>query len=300
MSRNFSAASSQYLSVSAAVVTDVPLTMACWFRANDVTADRTLMVLGDTTDGDPRFELLIMGAVAGDPVQASTANILGETNNANTTTGYSANTWHHACGVWASATDRRAFIDGGSKGTNTTSTAVTGLDTLRIGTRLAANARFMDGLIAEAAIWNVALSDGEVKALGSGCPVLSVRPGSIVAYYPLYGIASPEVDYTVNRKHLTVTNGPTQGRHAPVQSAWGNTESAIVGGSAAFVPNAAHIHYIQPEMRSLYTAGTRLSHLLQAAFVAGNMASVPSADTVLGAIGPIEDVESISPLYSED
>ena len=44
---------------------------------------------------------------------------------------------------------------------------------------------YCDGSLAEAAIWNAALSDAEVAALATGVSPLLVRPGSLVFYAPL-------------------------------------------------------------------------------------------------------------------
>ena len=62
------------------------------------------------------------------------------------------------------------------------------------------------GYIAEVAFWNAPLSDGETVALGSCAPVNLTRRTSLVAYYPLYGAASPEPDLSGGRNGGTVTN----------------------------------------------------------------------------------------------
>ena len=43
----------------------------------------------------------------------------------------------------------------------------------------------MDGQIAEAAIWNVALTDGEIASLAKGFKPTRIRPQSLVFYAPL-------------------------------------------------------------------------------------------------------------------
>jgi hypothetical protein len=65
--------------------------------------------------------------------------------------------------------------------------------------------RFFNGNIADAAVWNTALSDGEVAALAKGARPYSVRPGSLVGYWPLDGLQSPEPDLSGKANNGTLT-----------------------------------------------------------------------------------------------
>src|SRR4051794_3034491 len=125
MSRAFVVASSQYLEHPAAIVSAYPLTMACWFNPNSASAYQCVMGIADSASGSNFHGLLLRGDVVGDPLQVITS-VVGAT--ATTTTGYTANTWHHGAGVFASAASRSVYIDGGSKDTNTGSTTPTGLN----------------------------------------------------------------------------------------------------------------------------------------------------------------------------
>ena len=184
MARSFANASSEYLRVSSAVVTATPLTLACWFNVNNVTAEHTLISICDDATNTNMFALNASGVQAGDPVRAYATTGVGAF--AVTTTGYTASTWHHAAGVFTSSTDRAAFIDGGSKGTATDDLTPTGLDRTAIAVldRLSP-ASYVDGEIAEAAIWDAALTDGEVASLAAGYSPLLIRPTSLKAYWPL-------------------------------------------------------------------------------------------------------------------
>jgi hypothetical protein len=177
------AGTDDYLSTvdGTARVTTTPLTLACWFNSDSQTADQVLLAASEAGAGNrDGFYMFAGGAQAGDPVLATTRNA-DLSSSASSTTGYTAGTWHHACAVFASATDRRAFIDGGSKGTNATS-------------RTPAPTRYLAGIsneltfdingrLAELGIWNVALTDEEVAALGRGYSPLLVRPASLVEYW---------------------------------------------------------------------------------------------------------------------
>lgn len=208
MARDFVRASSQYLDNASAVVSVVPFTMACWFNADVTTQDLSLMNLNDGTGGDIGHILQAQGSTGGDPLVARTRTGAGA-GVASTSTGFSAGTWHHACGVWAADDDRRAYLDGGSKGTNGTNRAPTPTRT-DIG-RKANGTDYMDGMIAEAAIWDVALADDEALMLGKGYSPFCVRPQSLVSFWRILGRFSPEVDF-VGRFDLTV-NGPTVVAH---------------------------------------------------------------------------------------
>lgn len=214
MARNFVAASSQSLDSAVAVLTVAPITLACWYFTTSNSTEQDLMSIGDTATNDERFSLTLLGDAVGDPVRAQTE--AGGTNrSAITSTGYTINVWQHGCAVFASATSRTVYINGGSPGTNTDSATPSGLDATRIGRRAnSTGGTFMGGRIAEAAIWNVALTAAEVAVLAGGvCPLL-VRPENLVSYYPLIGNFSPELDLC-GGFNLTLVNAPTAVDHYP-------------------------------------------------------------------------------------
>lgn len=213
MARLFDDALSQYLEKAEAIVTAAPLTMACWFYDNDTSVDQHLMTITDTGSNTHEFSLALNRAnpttnvtFMGFDASASVATV--------SSAAWSANTWHHACGVCAAVNDWRVYLDGGNKGTDTTSVTPAGLDTTDVGrrNRLTGGSRYMSGRIAEAAVWSAALDDAEVAALSKGiCPLL-IRPQSLVAYWPLFGNDATEIDRWKNRHDLTVT-GATKADH---------------------------------------------------------------------------------------
>ena len=161
----FDSGSSQYLINNNLPVADEPLTMSCWFNVPNVTTNYGLIWIGDTGSGNNDHSLIAEGARAGDPV--STYSRATATNFANTTSGYTANTWHHALGVIdTDGSNRFAFLDGGSKGTNTSDRNPTGMDSVAIGAwRDSSPGLYADGKIDIPMIWNRALSDDEVEWL---------------------------------------------------------------------------------------------------------------------------------------
>lgn len=195
---------SSYLNVASTPVSAVPLTLACWFRTGTTGVQRGLVSIGDTAGDADEF---LLSVSATETVQALTRR--SSSASAESTTGLSVDTWHHGCAVFNSATDRRAFIDGGSKGTEATSKTPVGLDTISVGRRARlSSGAFFDGDIAHVAIWNATLLDGEVAALAKGFPVMRMRRNSLLAYFPLFG-GSPSPDLTGGGYSLTLVDSPT-------------------------------------------------------------------------------------------
>lgn len=245
MAREFNGNTANNLSVDVAAFSGTPFTMACWFNADLTTSQYALMWVGDKDVTGDFFVLFADGGSAGDPVRFR-STVGGTNSTANTTTGYTVGQWHHACGVSASATSRSVYIDGGGKATATTSSTPAGLDRTAIGVWADSTPSGpFDGKIAEAAIWDVALTDNEVAMLANGVSPLKVRPANLVAYWPLFGNYSPEPSYGGDTAlNLTVNGTVTQAAHAPVappfamQSGWPGayTAPAAPGG---FLPRLA-------------------------------------------------------------
>jgi len=173
-----------YLATASTPVTGTPFSMLCWFYSTDITATQVLMSV-QVLDSDSNFyHLSLRGAVAGDPIRANAQT--SSAAFAETTTGFSANVWTAAAAVFASTTSRSVYINGGSKGTNTTSKAPSAANSIAIGVfNGATNSGPMLGQIAEPAIWNVALTDAEVLSHAAGTSPLQIRPQSLVFYSPL-------------------------------------------------------------------------------------------------------------------
>lgn len=201
MAYDFLQASGQFLSTP---WTDIghPVSMACWFNADNATANYTMIgvtddAAGGTIDG---WFLSARGAEAGDPVKARTV-VSGSEASAATSTGFSAGTWHHACGTFSSGNNRTAYIDGGSAVTDAIDPgAPAGIDTVNIGCRSSVEGAAMNGLIAEVGIWDAVLTAAEVASLARGCSPLLIRPSLLLFYAPLAR------DLVVRKGGHTLTN----------------------------------------------------------------------------------------------
>jgi hypothetical protein len=213
MSRSFDRPSEEYLEAEQSAFTGPPFTMACWFRPEDNVNSMILMSLADQDTDVNIFNLLASGNISGDPVRVQTRDSTGSVF-AQTTSGYSLYGWYHACGVFASISNRRVFVNGGSKGVNNNTKQPTGIDRFAIGRVTDASpGGYFHGQIAEAAIWDTSLTDDEVAVLGAGYSPLFVRPQNLYWYWPLIR----DNDYDVcSGKVLTPYNSPTVAAHCPV------------------------------------------------------------------------------------
>ena len=207
MARYFDDAFSQYLEYGTAVVTSAPLTLAAWFNSDDSTKSQDLVCITDTAGDQNYFQLTANSATKVVAVARDSA----PANTATTTTNWSVNTWHHACGVFESSTSRLAYLDGGGVGTNENNRTPAGLDVVSIGRLSRASAtNYMSGRIAHAAIWNAALGADEVVSLARGFVPWMIRPESLVAYWPIWGNQSPEPDI-IGGANATVTGATASG-----------------------------------------------------------------------------------------
>jgi len=219
MARNFASASSQYGETTGTPVTAYPVTMACWFYPVADSVDYTAMSATFAAGTSQELVMRLQGAAAGNPVLALRNNGASVAS----TTGYSAGAWFHGCVMWSASNTAAAYINGGSKGTGSTSATVSAncSGACRVGRRGTTATGYMNGRIAEAGIWNVELNDNEVAYLAAGVSPLRVRPESLVAYWPLKGLSSPEPDWRsatgATRYDLTLINTPTAVNHPPVQ-----------------------------------------------------------------------------------
>lgn len=205
---------------AASPISAYPFTMACWVRSTSATAAQIAMALQDKDTGNNYHQLAIRGDVGGDLVECISRNTTQV--QAQTSSGYTANVWHHIAGVWSASNARAAFIDGGSKGTNTSNVTFASQDSVSVGhAGDSTPGNNIIGQVAEAGIWNVALTDNEIAMLAAGVSPLHVRPSGLVRYWPLLAYAGDAPDYSGHGGTLTAAGTPAEADHAPVRSLFG-------------------------------------------------------------------------------
>lgn len=248
MARLYDDASSEFLRRTSVAITDYPFTASCQFQVDTlptVAGDEMTLIAMSSAGFNTNFWNMRLDDVA-DTLQFRVAD--GSGGNTANGEAITVDTWHHGCCRGISTTDRDVILDGDitNRGTNTATRSYgSGHNRTTIGSiDIASNQNFMSGLIGEVAIWNIALSDNEVIALSRGVNASSIRPGNLVHYNPIWGLESPEPDYSGNSNNMTVT-GTVKGNHAPVTlftPKWAATIPLIeVAAVAGFVHSQAII-----------------------------------------------------------
>lgn len=212
MARNFGGTSSDYLSHGASVVgSGRAMTISAWTKGSDFSGYPVAAGILDNADAAARAIILI------DPSGAAfwqykNGGSEGNAISSNTTT---TGAWAHVVGCEESSSSRFAVLNGdwANRGTNGTSVSAFTQDRTRIGSALGILA--FPGDIAEVGIWDVALTQGEIEALSKGFSPLLIRPGSLVAYWPIIGRASPEID-PVGGYAMTVNGTASASAHPRV------------------------------------------------------------------------------------
>ena len=238
MSRRFNG-TSDYLEHGAPVVSALPITMACWFYVSArLPGTHALIAIGDAADSNTvkltasATDVTVRSiAVGGSPASSVTA--LPDPRVA---------TWQHACGVFAASNSRVVYINGGARAFGSVTVELGTPTVTTLGATYSAGSRtqFLEGYLAEAAVWDVALSEADVKLLAAGYYPDQIRPGNIVSYWSLAGQYSPdEIDRT-GRFDLTVTGAtPAIANHPPMLPRTRRhraLELALVGAGPTFVP----------------------------------------------------------------
>jgi hypothetical protein len=194
------------------ITVNVPSTTVCWFMPAALTAQMNLILV---EDGGGSYNALVFDGAnnygLGDNkiVQDMTGK-----SCASSTTIAAANTWNHAACVNRTTSDRSVYLNGGGRGNSAVLHA--GLPTwTRIGVGSnPGGAAPINGRIAEAAFWDIDLTDAEILALARGVSPLLVRPANLAGYWPLVGRGA-EVDLIGNLA-LTITGTMAQAAHVPL------------------------------------------------------------------------------------
>jgi hypothetical protein len=202
MARSLVSASSQYLERTSFLAGALPCTIACWFRATSTSGFQRVATWSDFVTTVVCGSVLLNYPSAGD-----VASQVAPGGGLPYKSGFTANTWHHACSV-TEPTAARVYLDG-VVGSDVTYSApsVSGATYFTIGK--VASTQYFDGRVCHVAVWSVALNAAEAARLAAGfCPLL-VRPASLIAYYPLGGFHGDYDRDLVGGYNLTLSGAPT-------------------------------------------------------------------------------------------
>jgi hypothetical protein len=202
MAYNFVAASTQYLSANAPVTTTPVTTFARFNRTTggnhtliNLAVPTTAAVLSLMYNAQQSNQLYVFSKSSGGGFAQATLSIA-----------VAANTWHTQTATVASNTSRTTWFNGsGNSATNTTNIAGGTPTELAIGAYRTNNTTslFLDGTLADVAVWSVSLTDAEIDALHKGFKPTRIRPQSLAFYAPLIR------DLQDLRGALTITNNNT-------------------------------------------------------------------------------------------
>jgi hypothetical protein len=212
VARGFTGSSSQYLSRTDVLgLTAYPLSCAVWFYYSVTLANPALLSFGKLA-GNNFIQLVLAGSDDSLGLRVDA----GSTDSLNSASVPSTNAWHHAGCVIAASNDMRLFLDGVKATLSGTQAFPSGMNKFSIGASVANSPsvnQFLTGRACEAGVWNAALDDAEMGALAKGIAPSLIRPASLVAYWPLWGNDSPELDRWNSRYDLTLTASPTKVDH---------------------------------------------------------------------------------------
>lgn len=203
---------SNFQRCSSAVVSAVPLTMACWAKTSVTGTGQQMMGLFNSASATARNQFCLrIGSSNNVVARTSGASTAG---SANGTGSFTSGVWFHAAGVFSATNSRTSYRDGGNKVTETTSETPSGLNRTSIGLEdnAAADEPF-GGQLGEAAIWNVALSDADILMLSKGFSPLLMHPESLIAYWPLIGNNSPENNLKSNSATMSIVGSLSKAAH---------------------------------------------------------------------------------------
>lgn len=189
----------------------LPITMSCWFYV-DPTIGAACNVWGIGASGSADGYVIQLRSnvspftIRAVSVQAATAV------NASSTTSVNTGEWHHATAVFVSTTERYIYLDGGGKGSNTTSSTPAAQNQFRgAATPYSSASAFLKGALADLALWSVALTDDEAASLGKGFSPLLIRPSALEIYAPLVDLNTKNVnkagDPTIGYVNSPITQG---------------------------------------------------------------------------------------------
>lgn len=207
--------SSQYLSASSTLLTNEPIDMVIYAYPDSVASIMVPQNIGNSGATNGYYTQTLRGDYGGDPAAASKTNDAGAGNEADSSSAMSVSTWSVMGGSWISNTSRASYLNGGSKGTNTTSVTDPTPDYISIGVlRTSALNYYWNGRLAEAYVLDANMSDAQHEARGKGYSALwDVPVKNVRSWYPLLRTTDLQNRMAGGYPDLTATGSPTDVAH---------------------------------------------------------------------------------------
>lgn len=159
-------------------VTNWPITLECVAYSATNTSTRAAFSISDVDLASNNLvDIRFAGATTGDPIKFTPFGATGSVGDADSTTGYTVNTWHYAAGTRDSNStpgDSFAYIDGGSQGTNAANVQTpTDFDRLTVGGKVSSSINYFNGRVA------IALLSGSVRSANYVSTMQDVWSGAL-------------------------------------------------------------------------------------------------------------------------
>lgn len=196
MARDFNGSSHNVNFGNVISITGAVITLHAWIKKDSVSGHDP--IIAKMAAANNQYELYTNGTAAG--------IFAGNGNAVEGATALSTGTWYGITGVknGGAGSTLKIYVNGVEDGTFTVVGNISGeSSSLEIGH--SGYGDWFDGHIAECAIWNTNLSVGEIESLGRGLSPAFVRPQSLQAYWPIYGTASPEPDFSSGQRHFSTS-----------------------------------------------------------------------------------------------
>lgn len=194
MARLFNGSTDHITTSSVATSATTNLTCAQWIYPNA---------------GHPDNDTIANGVAASNGFRIYLANLVlhivaSGVSDVTTTGTFTAATWGHAAFSLDGSQNLNAYFNGANVKTGVTLGVRAGTGQTTIGAN-DSGPNTLDGRVADTAIWSTVLTASEIGALAKGARPNSIRPSSLVAWWPLDGLSSPEPDLSGKKLNGTVT-----------------------------------------------------------------------------------------------
>jgi hypothetical protein len=181
------------------------LTLAGWIWADNVGTAQGIFTKESNSGSNGQYSMLT--ATPSGTLRWRISDNSGSPDTCDSAAGaLVTNRWQHICGVkdgTAGGAALRSYIDGvQAAAVASTRIIVNSGNDFRVGNRHPGSESF-DGRVAEVAIWDVALTAGEVLALAKGAAPSRIRLPNLRGYWPIFAVGASEFDMA-GRQALSV------------------------------------------------------------------------------------------------
>lgn len=234
MSYDFERGDSDYVTRATPLMTTMGnFTISVWFKLESTGTDQCLVCNGVDGGYGQGFALVVDSTASLKGLFPFVAWIGGSST-------LSTGTWYHAALVRSSGTTQ-AYLNGSTAGSSSGSTPYncdTNADTV-IGARRTTAPSFdwyFDGLIAEAAMWNTALTSGNISDLAAETTTPDDYSSGLLFYKKFTDSGEARTDEVDTYTNWTIGNTPVYSSDHPIDYGGGTVVKDLLG--TGFIPFA--------------------------------------------------------------